>query len=808
MHGDYSKLGPEAEREIQKELDQAAKKVDFEELGKAAEKGGGQAGEKFAKGFYRDAAGRLRNAKGKFVKESEALGGDLLRGIERGATGGRGRGGILGIFARLGSQAIDAFKSGFSTVKDFGGGVKDVFSKIGDVGGEIGSVLKIAGIALLVPIVIQLAGALVQLGAALFALPAAAGVAVAAFLPLIIAFQGFGEAVGAGLSGDTEKFNEALKGLAPSARGVVKELVALGPQFKSIKANVQQAFFAPLQGFFTLFGKTLLPLANKGLTAVASAMGGLVAETAKLFTTPENLATFNALFAGTRDIVKTLSPAVANLTQGFLNLIRPALPFLQQGATAFQGIAATFEKFTRRISTNGQLSGWLQKAADVASGLFDVIKELGAYIITAFGGEVGDAGRDFIHQLAGALKDLNDALKSKEGQETLHNLTTILKAFGAIVIFLIKLEPAMFKAFNLVFDGVRLVLKGLELLGGGFVKLIQIIGGFLADAGSAIANFFTKTIPSWFDAVIKFFEDLPGMLWGAILTVQKTIGEGIAAAFKFILDSALEFVGVLIGFFLSLPQLLAEGLNATIKFIGDSFQAAWDLAVSIFNAGVKGTAEIIYGIPGFLSAAWDAVKTFFSDVWNDIVLSVQTTVETGFNKVIDFFNSIPDKIRALGPKVLDAARSIGHKIADGLSEVGNFATDLGRKVTNALKTAINYVIDGINRGIEAVDEKLPVSLPRIPKLAGGAIVDKATIALVGEAGPEVVLPLSNPKRAQELADQSGLSKILATGRGAPNVNVAVYLDPSGVMIPIAKTVVDNALDQQGAELSYGVRGDS
>jgi len=34
-----------------------------------------------------------------------------------------------------------------------------------------------------------------------------------------------------------------------------------------------------------------------------------------------------------------------------------------------------------------------------------------------------------------------------------------------------------------------------------------------------------------------------------------------------------------------------------------------------------------------------------------------------------------------------------------------------------------------------------VEIPRIPALAEGGIVDRATLALIGEAGPEAVIPL-------------------------------------------------------------------
>ena len=84
-------------------------------------------------------------------------------------------------------------------------------------------------------------------------------------------------------------------------------------------------------------------------------------------------------------------------------------------------------------------------------------------------------------------------------------------------------------------------------------------------------------------------------------------------------------------------------------------------------------------------------------------------------------------------------------------------------------------------------------------------MDRPTLALIGEAGREVVMPLNDPKRAQELAEESGLFNLLKAGRPSNAVNVVVYLDPSGVMIPITRTVVGDVLDEQGQELAYGTR---
>lgn len=50
-------------------------------------------------------------------------------------------------------------------------------------------------------------------------------------------------------------------------------------------------------------------------------------------------------------------------------------------------------------------------------------------------------------------------------------------------------------------------------------------------------------------------------------------------------------------------------------------------------------------------------------------------------------------------------------------------------------------------------------------LADGAVIDRPTFALVGEAGREVVIPLTRPQRARQLARESGLLDVLAQGGG-------------------------------------------
>lgn len=767
---------------------------------------------------------------------------------------------VVDFASRLGTQISGAFSRAIASV---GPQLSTAFGQIGSalssIGGGLGAVLPIAGMAVLIPVLGLVAGAVVQLGAALFALPAGIAVVVAAIAPLIIALGGIQEAVSAGLSGDTEKFNEALKGLAPSARTVVKELVGVGKAFSGIKDAVQQAFFKPLIGAFTPLIKTLVPELSKGLTLVAGTMGSFVRGFVELFSENDIVEAIGDVFESTARIVSNLGPPLVSLFGTIIGVMEKGLPFVER---FFGSIATGADKaagFLSKIQSNGTLNTWLEKSAGILKSIVGIAKEFGTYILNLLGGKIGDNGAEFLSDVKGELEEINEFMQTKDGQDFINNLATGFKAVGKIVTGLLSLFPYVIQIVNSVVTAIRALGQVLEWIGLGFVIAIVSIGkfftwlgktvwsglttaasavwSFLKDVGSAIADFFTKTIPGWWDAVLGFFADLPGMVGDALTSFGETVKKAVVDVWKFVFHETFRQVGRVIGIILALPYLIETGLRKIPEIAAAIWDAVWSYAVNVWTSLtglVVGAVEAIPGllssagsaisgffvmlwdgvvsgamaVPGLLAEAGSAIGTFFSDLWSGVVDNTTEIVSSGYDNVIAFFQAIPGRIAAMGPAVLDAARGIGRKIGDGLAEIGNFATDLGKRVLNGLKSGINSIIRSINTGIADIDNSLPVSLPRIPLLARGAIVDSPTLAVIGEAGKEVVLPLSDPARARQLAEQSGLLDVLGRGGGqsAPIINLTAILDGFGVM-RVVRMTVDEVLDQQGQQLAYGVRSE-
>jgi hypothetical protein len=109
--------------------------------------------------------------------------------------------------------------------------------------------------------------------------------------------------------------------------------------------------------------------------------------------------------------------------------------------------------------------------------------------------------------------------------------------------------------------------------------------------------------------------------------------------------------------------------------------------------------------------------------------------------------------------IVDFVRKIPRRI-------GEFASGLFDGVKNAAKSAFNAVASIWNNTVGRLSFSVPdwvpgiggkgFSVPKIPLMADGGFVTSPTVIGAGEAGPELVVPLTRPQRAAELLSQAGL----------------------------------------------------
>jgi hypothetical protein len=209
-------------------------------------------------------------------------------------------------------------------------------------------------------------------------------------------------------------------------------------------------------------------------------------------------------------------------------------------------------------------------------------------------------------------------------------------------------------------------------------------------------------------------------------------------------------------------------LQSVAGFVKENAHWLVPLAAGIIAVNIALTASPLTLILAGIIALVVGIKLLI-----DNFDKVKAAVEAAFNFVLDIISGVWEWIKAhwplllsiiIGPfglavgyvvrhfeEILDFIKSIPGKIADFLSGVFDIVTAPFRTAVNFIKGIWNDFArgwNGITIHIPSVDVPLigkigggSVSLPDLPTLARGGIVTRPMAALIGEAGPEAVVPL-------------------------------------------------------------------
>jgi hypothetical protein len=272
---------------------------------------------------------------------------------------------------------------------------------------------------------------------------------------------------------------------------------------------------------------------------------------------------------------------------------------------------------------------------------------------------------------------------------------------------------------------------------------------------------------------IKYWDEIKAV----VMKVVNAIVDAIKAAWDWLSN-----------LFTTIVNWISEKL---IKPVKDFFKGLWDGIVSAFNAVIMPWIEIIKRaakliqetviqpikekfdamVKWFKETIIQPISNFFKNMWNGLKDGAKAAwdgITSVFSKVTSWFK---DKFSQAWAAVKNVF-SVGGKIFDGIKD----------GIANVFKTVVNGIIGGINKviavpfkainnalskiknisilGVEPFTWIKTFSIPEIPKLARGGIVDGATIAQVGENGREAIVPLENnlewlDKLANKFAEKTG-----------------------------------------------------
>ena len=242
------------------------------------------------------------------------------------------------------------------------------------------------------------------------------------------------------------------------------------------------------------------------------------------------------------------------------------------------------------------------------------------------------------------------------------------------------------------------------------------------------------------ETIQGIWETLVGVFTGDTEKMQQgyeKLVEGLGYLFKGLVEFIIGLLWSVVGIFLDVlngiwkmiknfGSWLWNGIKSIAKGIGDFFASIWKgFKEKVVNPITNGIKSLWDGAVNGAKKAWQGIKNVFSGVGS-------------------FFSSIWNKIKSI---FKDLGTKIGDVVGSAFKTAINGALRVVESIINAPIRAINGLIDVINK-VPGVNLSTLRTI-QLPRLAAGGIIDvpgtgvNIGSAIVGEKGPEAVIPLSD-----------------------------------------------------------------
>lgn len=414
-------------------------------------------------------------------------------------------------------------------------------------------------------------------------------------------------------------------------------------------------------------------------------------------------------------------------------------------------------------------------------------EERSAYIQETLNGLYGEA--------ADTYKELNkDALAASTAQTNLEHAMAQLGAIAEPILtklkeatadFLTTLEPAA----KLIGEGLQGVFSGTagaaETLANGLNDLFKTILDKVTELLPMVINIIGELLPQIITTILNALPQLIDVSQTAFTELLNAISEMLPTLIPVIVDALLLIVQTVLD---NIGLIIDAGINIVLGLVDGIINALPQLISQIPIIIDKLVKAIIDNLPKLIQAGIQLLTSLqngFFEYLPTLILSIPQIIKSIVTGLIE---GIPDLIAAggdllaglfeglLDPSVIwENIKSLGNSILDGFKSFFGIASpsklmrkqigkNLGEGVGIGLLDSEQDVqkdIKKFNKGVlSSFNYSLAPNVNMMPALAAGGIVTSPTLAMVGEAGREAVIPLENnnewlDKLANKIAGKMG-----------------------------------------------------
>lgn len=368
------------------------------------------------------------------------------------------------------------------------------------------------------------------------------------------------------------------------------------------------------------------------------------------------------------------------------------------------------------------------------------------------------------------------------------------------------LSGAWDRAAGAVSDGVDSVVEFVTELPGRIVEGAGDLAGQVGEFFSGAFDSAKEAAGRALDEVVQFFTELPGRIWNALTELPSLLYDAFTSAIAFLIIGILTAIAGVVFIFTELPFRIWDALVGLGETLVSAFETGWAAVTSWLATAFDNTVQFISTLPqraynaliGFGTWVLTALSTGFTAAYNrvvqwvgqaasyigqlpsraynalvslgaQIVSALSAAFTSGYNRVVQWVGQAASYIGQLPGRAANALSSLASRIGGAISSAAGAARRAASRLIDGVVNLFRGLPDAVARAVgnlgstimSKVKSGLPSSVAKFLPFADGGIVTSPVLGLVGEAGPEVIIPLSRPRRAQELAQESGLVSMLA-----------------------------------------------
>lgn len=425
------------------------------------------------------------------------------------------------------------------------------------------------------------------------------------------------------------------------------------------------------------------------------------------------------------------------------------------------------------------------------SGPFKDMLEDWSGALGGFTGSASKVGAGIGEALIGGVSDY---LTNNEGKltDTINNIFTNLGDYFS------NADSIVGKLGDLVYDFFtddntkKAVEDCTSILSDLVLEPSELMSQFLADSSAEVNTYLDNLYPD-IETALSDVSDLVSDITGNIRKVVDDLFTSIDETYNEYVKPALtNFREGFEQISETVLKVWHEDIYPVIQGWIDEFERVYEKAIKPlidrvieFAGKLIENASEIYNkfIAPIVSWLLDKLGPIFSTVFGTIGDVVGTAVEL----VAGLIDGLIQTIGGIIDFIVGVFTGDWEKAWEGLKDV---VSGIWNALKSILIAPINLLIDGLNLFISGINKinfdvpdwvpiiggkKFGFDIPKIPKLADGGIVTQATVALIGEAGAEGVIPLQNSQFikdfAREVANAIGTNGIGNT----PNINIGTLI---------------------------------